>query len=493
MFRSCLKISVLTTAWLAAAGAAIPAGAEVFIPTTTSDSADGSCEIDCSLRDAITAANQSPGFDAIVLGPGTYQLGTTAPSEDQNASGDLDILDDLAIIGASAEKTSIAGSFERVFDVHAGATVEIAGVTIRNGKTQVLTGNGGGIRNAGQLTLSRVHVTGNQAEGGAGGGIFSSGASSSLTVVKSAITGNTAASLGGGIALDGPLTLTDSTLSGNSAGGSGGGIYAFDNSDAEIANVTITGNQAGVQAGGLYAETTPFQTIDRPVLRDTILAGNTAPTDRDCGGAPVSEGHNILGVGGTCIDFNAPKGDLVGTAATPRDPGLGPLANNGGTTPTHALLAGSPAQGAADSCTTTDQRGVDRQAGTCDIGAFEITPLCVNGGPTLCLNSDRFKVTVTFRTAAGQTASAAQGVRLTPDTGYFWFFNQENVEVTIKVLNACSGNNPRYWVFLSGMTNLEVTLTVTDTATGQTKTYTNPLRRTFQTVLDTNAFATCGS
>lgn len=79
MFRSCLKISVLTTAWLAAAGAAIPAGAEVFIPTTTSDSADGSCEIDCSLRDAITAANQSPGFDAIVLGPGTYQLGTTAP------------------------------------------------------------------------------------------------------------------------------------------------------------------------------------------------------------------------------------------------------------------------------------------------------------------------------------------------------------------------------------------------------------------------------
>jgi len=490
MFRSrSLKILVLALALLAAMGA-VPASAEVFIPSTTNDSPDGSCNLDCSLRDAITEANQSPGFDAIVLGPGTYHLGTFGPSDDQNASGDLDVLDDLAIIGASAEKTFIEGSTERVFDVQAGATVEIAGVTIRNGRTQVLTGNGAGIRNAGQLTLSHVHVTGNNAAGGAGGGIFSSGASSSLTVVKSAISGNTAATLGGGIALDGPLTLTDSTISGNSAGSVGGGIYAFDNSDAQIVNATITGNQAGGQAGGLYAETTPFQTTDRPALRDTILAGNTAPVDRDCGGAPVSEGHNILGVGGACIDFTAPKGDLVGTAATPRDPKLGPLANNGGTTPTHALLAGSPAQGAAANCTVTDQRGVDRQAGTCDIGAFEFTPLCVTGGPTLCLNSDRFKVTASFKTTAGGQTSSAQAVKLTPDTGYFWFFNQENVEITIKVLNACGANN-RYWVFASGMTNVEVTLTVTDTANGQTKTYTNPLRRNFAPILDTGAFATC--
>ncbi len=489
MYRSSSKNLVLALT-LAAMSAAIPAGAEVFIPTTTNDSPDGSCGIDCSLRDAITEANQSPGFDAIVLGPGTYQLGSFGPQDDLNASGDLDISDDLAIIGASAEQTFIQGSTERVFDIQAGATVEIAGVTIRNGRTQVLTGNGGGIRNAGQLTLSRVHVTGNRADGGAGGGIYSSGASSSLTVSQSAISGNTAATLGGGIALDGPLTLTDSTVSGNTAGTIGGGIYAFDNSDAEIVNVTITANQAAVQAGGLFAETTPFLTTDRPVLRDTILAGNTAPTDRDCGGAPVSEGHNILGVGGACIDFTAPKGDLVGTAATPRDPKLGPLTNNGGATPTHALLAGSPAQGAAANCTITDQRGVDRQAGTCDIGAFEVSLLCVTGGPTLCLNSDRFKVTASFRTTAGGQISGAQGVQLTPDTGYFWFFNQENVEVTIKVLNGCGVNN-HYWVFASGMTNVEVTLTVTDTATGQTKTYTNPLRRNFQAILDTGAFATC--
>jgi CSLREA domain-containing protein len=486
MSLNLLKPHATALALLAALGLAAPAGAKVFVPTTTNDGADGSCDVDCTLRDAITAANQSPGFDAIVLGPGTYQVSSIAPSEDLNAGGDLDVLDDLAILGASAEKTAIVGSTDRVFDVLAGATVEITGVTIRNGRVPSGGGNGGGIRNAGALTLTRVQVTGNSATAAAGGGIYSSGATSSLTIAQSSITGNTAASAGGGIAIDGPLTLTDSTLSGNSAGTLGGGLYSFEDSDAEIVNVTITGNQSANQAGGLYAASTPFQSTARPVLRDTILAGNTAPTDRDCGGAPDSGGHNILGVGGTCLAFTAGKGDLVGTAAAPADPKLGPLTNNGGTTPTHALLAGSPAINAGASCTATDQRGVARPT-ACDIGAFELSTVCLTGGPTLCLSDERFKVTVSFRTSQGQTGSG-QAVELTPDTGYFWFFDQNNVEVTAKVLNGC-GFNQKYWVFLSGLTNVEATVRVTDTVTGATKTYTNPLGRTFRTVLDTGAFS----
>jgi hypothetical protein len=455
---------------------AAPAAAAVYQPANGPE-----------LRAAVTAANQSPGFDAIVLGAGTYAVGGL-PGDDLNASGDLDILDDLAIVGAGADKTILQGGGDRVFDVHAGATVEILGVTIRGGRVQ--TGHGGGVRNAGVLTLTRVHVLGNQSAAGAGGGVYSAGNNSSLTIAQSAITGNTAASAGGGIALDGAMTLTDSTVSSNSAGTIGGGLYAFDNSDAEIVNVTITANQASLQAGGLFSESTPFLTSDRPVLRDTILAGNTAPTDRDCGGAPASGGHNLLGVGGTCIDFTAVKGDLVGTAATPLDPKLGLLTNNGGTTPTHALLTGSPALNTGDDCTASDQRGQARQANTCDIGAFEFGVTCLTGGPTLCLNNDRFRVTATFRTANGQSGSA-QGVELTPDSGYFTFFDPTNVELTVKVLNGC-GLNQRYWVFLAGMTNVEVTLTVTDTASGQTKTYTNPQGRTFRTVLDTTAFSNCG-
>jgi hypothetical protein len=82
-------------------------------------------------------------------------------------------------------------------------------------------------------------------------------------------------------------------------------------------------------------------------------------------------------------------------------------------------------------------------------------------------------------------------VTLTGESGYFWFFDPGNVEVTVKVLNACALNN-RYWVFAAGMTNVRVVLTVTDTKTGTaTKTYTNPQGRVFRSILDTGAFATC--
>ena len=70
------------------------------------------------------------------------------------------------------------------------------------------------------------------------------------------------------------------------------------------------------------------------------------------------------------------------------------------------------------------------------------------------------------------------------------FLDPTNVELTVKVLNGC-GVNQRYWVFASGLTNQAVTISVTDTKTGTTRTYNNPQGRVFRTRLDTGAFATC--
>ncbi|HEX7184173.1 MAG TPA: hypothetical protein VF756_20260 [Thermoanaerobaculia bacterium] len=106
----------------------------------------------------------------------------------------------------------------------------------------------------------------------------------------------------------------------------------------------------------------------------------------------------------------------------------------------------------------------------------------------LCLNGGRFAVTTTWETPQGQSG-VGNAIQLTADTGYFWFFNQENVEVVVKVLNACSRG--RYWVFASGLTNVEVELRVEDTLTGEVRTYTNPQRTAFQPIQDTSAFATC--
>jgi hypothetical protein len=115
--------------------------------------------------------------------------------------------------------------------------------------------------------------------------------------------------------------------------------------------------------------------------------------------------------------------------------------------------------------------------------------VCVPSSTAMCLNNNRFKVQATFATAS-QPTTPAQTVELTNDSGYLWFFNADNIELVVKVLNACGVNN-RYWVFAAGLTNVRVDITVTDTQTGATKTYSNPLNTPFQPLQDTSAFATC--
>lgn len=114
---------------------------------------------------------------------------------------------------------------------------------------------------------------------------------------------------------------------------------------------------------------------------------------------------------------------------------------------------------------------------------------CTPTATALCLNDGRFKVQATFMTPTGDSGQA-QAVKLTDETGYFWFFNPVNVEVVLKVLDGCGVNN-RYWVFAAGLTNVEVAITVTDTKTGAARPYLNLLNQPFQPVQDTSAFATC--
>lgn len=477
----------------------IPAQAAVFTVSKTADTADGSCDGDCSLREAVIAANARAGFDAILLEAGTYRLTLNGAGEDLGATGDLDISDELTIVGEGG--TFIEGSAgwtDRVIDVLAGVRLEIQDITIRQGRTSGQPG--AGLRVAGELSLLRSIVTGNVAAGSTGGGIHV-GADAVATAVQSTIHDNQADS-GGGAYVEGTLNLTNSTVSGNKAlTGGGGGLYFAGNAGGVIANSTIAFNAANTSAsqkgGGIFAESAPFTSIDSPLLRNTIVARNSAGfgafdpnavTGRDCWGAVLSGGHNLLGDGSACIDFTPAKGDLEGGAAQGLDPKLSPLGEFGGPTPTHSLLAGSPAKDKGENCEAEDQRGADRPA-ACDIGAFEVTSQCVNGGGTLCLNDGRFQVQATWQTNQS-TSGTGKGVQLTDESGYVWFFDPANVELTIKVLDGCSVNS-RYWVFVGGLTNVGVQVTVTDTKTGAVKTYNNPINKTFAPILDTNAFNTC--
>jgi len=123
--------------------------------------------------------------------------------------------------------------------------------------------------------------------------------------------------------------------------------------------------------------------------------------------------------------------------------------------------------------------------------ATPIAGPCTANATTLCLNNGRFRVQATYSTAAGQSGSG-MAVTRTTDTGVFWFFSANNIEVIVKVVNACTFTAaPRYWVFAGGLTNVSVELTVTDTRTGTVRTYRNPQNTPFAPVQDTNAFATC--
>jgi CSLREA domain-containing protein len=470
--------------------------AAIYIPNKTADTNDGVCDpADCSLREAVAAANQHPGEDVILLHAGTYTLSATGP-----ASGNLQLQGDTVLIGDGADRTIIdGGAAGGIFFIPSGVTVQMQDVTLRNGRS---TTGGGAIHNNGDLTLLRTVLTGNASVTGAagsgqGGAILSDGNSPSLTITDSTISNNTSQGSGGGVAAGSDVNLSNVTVAGNrSTADLGGGLYFFTNIRAAINNVTVAGNSAAVKGGGILVEVNIFVGVS-PKVTNSIIAGNTAPVGPDCAGG-IDTSYDLVGNGADCTGPSAANHDKVGTAASPIDPRLGPLGGNGGPTPTLALLTGSPALDAgnpsppgsgAGACEPTDQRGAHRPGGAaCDMGAYEATAACVSGGNTLCLNNGRFKVTANWQTSTANGAGTA--IPLTGESGYFWFFDPGNVELVVKVLNGCGVNN-RYWVYAAGLTDQRVDLTVTDTQTGQVKTYNNPLHQVFRTITDSGAFATC--
>jgi len=114
---------------------------------------------------------------------------------------------------------------------------------------------------------------------------------------------------------------------------------------------------------------------------------------------------------------------------------------------------------------------------------------CVQGPSTLCLDNSRFKVQATWRTAIAIESDSGPGHALpqTNNFGQFWFFSPDNVELSVKVLDGCSLND-HFWVFASGLTDVEVVLRVTDSQTGVTRTYFNPKGQAYTPVQDTSAF-----
>ena len=115
---------------------------------------------------------------------------------------------------------------------------------------------------------------------------------------------------------------------------------------------------------------------------------------------------------------------------------------------------------------------------------------CAADANTLCLNNGRFAVTAQWTDFQGNTGPGNVVPFGSPDSGLMWFFNPDNWEMLVKVLNGCTVNN-HYWVLAALTTNVQYTIQVTDTQTGETRSYSNALGNPAPAITDTSAFASC--
>lgn len=358
----------------------------IFTVTNTSDDGPG------SLRQALVAANSFEPTDSSHINlnglTGTINLLTALP--DLNAN--------IFIHGPRANLLSVARSNApgtpefRIFQINSGRRVSIGGLTIRNG---LITDHGAGINNEGTADIEGCNIEGNTAAYG-GGGISNAG---TMTLNASAVVNNVSLNFGnisggGGIFNYGDLRITNSTISGNLIDpnghgfGYGGGIFNDGYAGPlVIINSTVTGNTATYPGnkfsfdqpggGGIYQRLFPDYTV---TITNSIIAGNSCPNAPDISGPIVSGDYNLIG--------NPSSAAITGVTShnlTNVDARLAPLTNNGGPTPTHALLSNSPAidSGNNQSAPVFDQRGLQRVADgnndgseIIDIGAFEVQSSC---------------------------------------------------------------------------------------------------------------------
>jgi hypothetical protein len=327
-----------------------------FLVTTTSNHDDGRCSVgDCTLLEALNAANAAFNTNTIHFAPSVSGTITN-----NSATNGYAIVHPVTIIGPGADRLTISGNHSnRVFHF-AGGSVSVSGLTVANG----LSANGGGIRvDGGSHNIFYSVIASNAAPGsfGTGGGGLLLTGNSTLNIYHSSIIHNQAGYSGGGIRQNGSnyLLLQNCTIAGNRVTNAsnigvfphGGGI-ALSSGLLTVRHSTIAGNAATTYGGGIGNNVFPG-TVS---INNSIASGNIAPfTGADVAGTFTSGGYNLISATNGSTGFGV-AGDLLEF-----NPNLAPLAHYGFPTPTMPPQPPSPAidQGVSLGL-TTDQRGRPR-------------------------------------------------------------------------------------------------------------------------------------
>lgn len=317
-----IALPAMVVALLSMSGSA---QAATFTVTTTADSNDGSCSASqCSLRDAIVAADAAGGSSTITLGAGTYTLTidpTSAGGSDDPTTGDLDIDNNasITITGAGAGSSVIdADHVDRVFAIHAGSALSITGVGIENGDSgdendfySLDGGDGGAIYNDGTLSIADSALKDNSSWDD-GGAIYSDSGAVSTTVSDSTLDSNNADDPGGAIEIEaGPLSLTGDTIDNNNADDGGAAVNDEGNGEVTISGGEMNHNTGYDGGGALAVEDTGAVSIS-----DETFDANDS-NDED-GGAIYASGTSstALTITNSTFDDNSAQGNCGGAIYT---------------------------------------------------------------------------------------------------------------------------------------------------------------------------------
>lgn len=379
-FALCLLLSLAVSFLILTPNAYAEAqGANLLVTRLDDPAPNGCAPSDCSLREAVIASNLTAGTDVISITiPGTIELSIVGADENSAATGDLDLIDDVYILGQGAEVTIVdANGIDRVFDYISvaqhhdpnvtpnGVPNSIEDMTITGGEviadTEVI---GGGVRvgNGRDTGLFGVVVrnnTGSSDSWQLGGGVGNNGGS--LVLYNSAVINNSAQNAAGVANLAGTLRIVNSTISGNSAGGAVGGVLniAF-TSDVTatliISDSTIAYNvELSPDGSGAGLDTTAVAGTAIASISNSIVANNSGEAQCFFGGSGVgtmtSAGYNL--------SSDASCNFTAGSDLQDSDPLLGALVQEDGTY-YHALSNGSPALDSGSAFLNVDQRGLTR-------------------------------------------------------------------------------------------------------------------------------------
>jgi len=474
--KALMALALLAMMGIAMAVVASPAWADTNITVNSLDDDIDGTDGNCTLREAITSANTDLATEAgtgeCAAGSGADTITFAIPGEGPHTitlSNTLPYITDGdgLIIDGEQNQITVSGNDEwRVLNVDSGARLDLKNLTVANGREST----GGGIYNDhGTVNVSNSTFSQNSATG-AGGGILNN--HGTVNVSNSTFSGNSAVISGGGIYSSTndsqTTTIENSTISGNSAGRYGGGVF---NSSGltTINSTTITNNKAPDNQGAGVASTEDTGTSST-VVGNSIIAANSS-TDVDfvfqSTNSFTSEGYNLIGNGNATSAF-----DKTGDQASVTDPGLDSLADNGGPTKTHALLADSPAIDEGNTALSKDQRGVARPQGDADdIGSFEleqqnaapeITVLAGSASRSACLSNTTGRITLELSDANNDplTLSAtSSNTRLVPNSNVSFGGTGETRTATISTVSGRTGTST-------------VEITVSDDQTSTTTTVT---------------------